>query len=79
MNRTRQRHIHLQPPGMGVRGDIGGRSRISRNTRPQRLEEQIQRQINFAAQARVTRVEGVHINVGRIKRHQAEPVFPLEG
>ncbi len=79
MNRTRQRHIHLQPPGMGVRGDIGGRSRIGWNTRPQRLEEQIQRQINLPAQARVTCVEGVHINVGRIKRHQAEPVFPLEG
>jgi hypothetical protein len=41
MNRARQRYIHLQPPGMGVGGDIGRRSRISRNTGPQRLEEQI--------------------------------------
>lgn len=67
MNRARQRDIYFQPPGMGVGGDIRRWSRISRNTRPQRLEKQIQRKIDFPAQARVTSVECVDINVGFIK------------
>lgn len=74
-----QGNIDLQPPGVRVGRNVGHRPCLGRNARPQRFEEQAQRQVHLPAQDRIACIECGHVNVALIKGQETEAIFPLEG